>query len=153
MSELFVGPRALETNHREERMRIEVSIGEVVDKISILSIKLERFADPEKRANVRRELESLRRSLEEAGIDPDGEETEALRAVNLRLWEIEDAIRGKEARGEFDREFVQLARSVYHNNDERARLKREINLRHGSRLIEEKEYTGYGGEAGENPRG
>lgn len=130
-------------------MRIEVSIGEVADKLSILQIKLEKFGDPEKRANVRRELESLEGALEEAGVRLDPAEMEGLRAVNLRLWEIEDDIRRKEARKEFDEEFVRLARSVYFSNDERARLKREINLRHGSDLIEEKEYADYGAEAGD----
>jgi len=131
-------------------MRIEVSIGEVADKLSILQIKLEKFGDPEKRANVRRELESLEGALEEAGVRLDPVEMEGLRAVNLRLWEIEDDIRRKEARKEFDEEFVRLARSVYFSNDERARLKREINLRHGSDLIEEKEYADYGAEAGDS---
>jgi len=133
-------------------MRIEVSIGEVADKLSILHIKLEKFGNPEKRANVRRELESLQGALQEAGIRLDPAEMEGLRAVNLRLWEIEDGIRRKEARKEFDDEFVRLARSVYFSNDERARLKREINLRHGSEFIEEKEYADYGGEAGDSPR-
>jgi len=130
-------------------MRIEVSIGEVADRLSILQIKLEKFGDPEKRANVRRELESLEGALEGAGVRLDPVEMESLRAVNLRLWEIEDDIRRKEARKEFDGEFVRLARSVYFSNDERARLKREINLRHGSDLIEEKEYADYGAEAGD----
>ncbi len=148
MSELF-GDDAANAGGWDGRMRIEVSIGEVADKLSILQIKLEKFGDPEKRANVRRELESLEGALEEAGVRLDPAEMEGLRAVNLRLWEIEDDIRRKEARKEFDEEFVRLARSVYFSNDERARLKREINLRHGSDLIEEKEYADYGAEAGD----
>ncbi len=151
MSELF-GHHGAAAGGLDGRMRIEVSIGEVADKLSILHIKLEKFADPKKRANVRRELESLERALEEAGIHLGPAEMEGLRAVNLRLWEIEDAIRLKESEREFDEDFIELARSVYFNNDERARLKREINLRHGSDLIEEKEYADYGGEAGDPSR-
>lgn len=125
-------------------MKIEVSTGELVDKVSILAIKLEKFEDEEKKANVRKEYELLAAAMKSAGISPDSAEFIALKEVNLKLWHIEDDIRSKESRKEFGGEFIELARSVYMTNDVRARLKREINLRHKSRLIEEKEYADYG---------
>ena len=122
-----------------------VSLGEFLDKLTILEIKSERITDPEKLANVRRELETLRRTWaasEYAGreIEP---EYSRLKSVNERLWEIEDAIREKERRQDFDEEFIRLARAVYFTNDERAALKKALNLRLGSELVEEKSYTDY----------
>lgn len=123
-----------------------VSFGELIDKITILEIKSERIGDPAKQANVRRELGALTAiwSRSPASAGDIAALREALKAVNERLWEIEDAIRLKEADQAFDAEFIRLARSVYFENDERARLKREINLALGSSLVEEKSYQDYG---------
>lgn len=131
-------------------MKIDVSIGEIVDKATILSIKLEKFKDPDKRENVRKELDNLSAEMEKSGIKPNSAEFESLQKINLKLWDIEDEIRIKEARKEFDDEFIQLARSVYFNNDKRAAIKKQINLKYKSDLIEEKEYVSYQDEGGEN---
>ncbi len=126
-----------------------VSVGEFLDKLTILKIKSERMSDPDKLANVRRELAVLERTwaaspFADADVD---RELGRLKAVNEKLWEIEDRIRLKEAAGEFDAEFIELARSVYITNDERAAIKRELNLRLGSDLVEEKSYADYRGGA------
>jgi hypothetical protein len=124
---------------------IPVSAGELLDKITILRIKAARMSDAQQLANVRRELSLLESTWNEIG----GATTEltaeehALQAVNERLWDIEDRIRDKEARQLFDREFIDLARAVYVTNDERAALKKRINLQLGSRLVEEKLYAPY----------
>lgn len=120
---------------------VEVSAGELFDKISILEIKNERIADPDKLANIRAELEALRSAA--AGLTPPAETLSAIKKVNEELWEIEDAIRVCESKKEFGDEFVKLARSVYFTNDRRAALKREINEAVGSRLVEEKSYEDY----------
>jgi hypothetical protein len=114
----------------------------LIDKITILEIKVERMRAPEAVANARRELEQLRSVLGE----PDGVAAmkDALAAVNRTIWDIEDAIRAKEAAGSFDNEFIELARSVYQNNDERSRIKRVINETLRSAIIEEKQYVRYG---------
>jgi len=124
-------------------MKIDVSIGEVVDKVSILEIKLEKMKDPAKRANVEKEYAVLKKYLEEEGISTESDDYKELKKVNETLWDIEDRIRIKEQQQEFDDEFIQLARSVYLNNDERSVIKKRINLAHGSDLIEEKEYVDY----------
>ena len=124
-------------------MKIYVSIGEVVDKISILYIKLKKIIDREKLKNIRKEYGLLKNSLEEIGINTGSEEFKQLEAINLKLWNIENKIRLKEAKKEFDYEFIQLARSVYFNNDKRADVKRKINLKYGSKLMEEKDYVDY----------
>jgi hypothetical protein len=123
---------------------VEVSWGELVDKLTILEIKERRLSAPDAVANVRRELAALNTVLGSLQ-PPDGLAAlkEALVAVNESLWEIEDKIRAKEAASSFDQEFIDLARSVYFNNDKRAALKREINLLLKSDLIEEKQYTAY----------
>ncbi len=128
---------------KEKTMKVDVSIGELVDKVTILAIKSERISDPEKLKNIRREFEILKSEMHSAGIDVQSPEYGRLYEINTRLWEIEDAIRDKEAAGSFDRDFVELARSVYFNNDERAAVKREINLKYGSDLVEEKSYRSY----------
>jgi hypothetical protein len=122
--------------------RVPVSWGELIDKITILEIKVERMRAPEAVANARRELEQLRGVLGE----PDGVAAmkDALAAVNRKIWDIEDAIRAKEAAGSFDNEFIELARGVYQNNDERSRIKRVINETLRSAIIEEKQYVRYG---------
>jgi len=123
---------------------VEVSWGELVDKLTILEIKERRLNSPDAVTNVRRELAALNKVLG-ALRPPDGFAAlkQGLTAVNESLWEIEDKIRAKEAASAFDREFIELARSVYFNNDKRAALKREINLLLKSDLIEEKQYTAY----------
>lgn len=126
-------------------LRVPVSVGELLDKIAILEIKAERITDPAKRANVLRELEVLREVWDAspiAGLDL-ADLRRALREVNERLWDIEDAIRDKERLGDFGAAFIELARSVYLENDERARIKREINRLTGSALVEEKSYREY----------
>ncbi len=124
-------------------MKIEISIGELVDKLTILSIKLEKISNEGKLTNIRKEYDILRSSMESAGVTIESNEFKSLLAVNLILWDIEDRIRVKEAQNEFDDEFIQLARSVYIQNDRRYELKRKINLSHDSELIEEKEYADY----------
>jgi len=123
-------------------IRIEVSIGEFLDKLAILEIKDQRIQDATKLANVRRELQALRAAWAASphAANDIRADYASLKAINERLWEIEDRIRAKEAAGRFDGEFVELARSVYRSNDERAAVKRRINLRFGSALIEEKSY-------------
>jgi hypothetical protein len=124
---------------------VPVSPGELLDKITILRIKSQRMADPNKLANVRLELDALEATWKGsayASIDVVGE-MRALQAVNERLWMIEDAIRDKERAQAFDAEFIRLARSVYIENDERAAIKRRLNLKLGSSLVEEKSYSNY----------
>ncbi len=124
---------------------VPISPGELLDKITILRIKAARIADAAKLANVRLELDLLEKTWRDCGcaaFDVTQDER-ALQQVNERLWDIEDRIRGKEAKQTFDREFIELAREVYISNDERAAIKRRINLQLGSRLVEEKSYKPY----------
>lgn len=127
-------------------LTVKTSPGEYLDKLTILEIKSERMSDPAKLANVRRELELLRSDWAASPLARHdvaalvGE----LKAVNEALWEIEDRIRLKEAEKAFDGEFIELARSVYRTNDRRAALKRELNVRLGSEIVEEKSYADYG---------
>ncbi|MGH6954258.1 MAG: DUF6165 family protein [Alphaproteobacteria bacterium] len=125
---------------------VEVSPGELIDKLTILEIKCERIVDPAKLANVRAELDMLeaarRRSLPES---PELDRLQAeLKTVNQRLWTIEDLIRSCEREREFGHTFIELARSVYRTNDRRALVKRAINDRFGSAIVEEKSYQAYG---------
>lgn len=127
-------------------VHIPVSVGELLDKILILELKLRRIPDEAKRANVRRELRVLTEVWEEAVPEPGSrihELREALAEVNETLWDVEDALRTKEAEGVFDEEFVYLARRVYLTNDRRAELKRQLNVMLGSDLVEEKSYAPY----------
>ncbi len=123
-------------------VQVPVSIGELIDKITILEIKAERISEPVKRANVVAELEALA-AVRDARV-PNGPQLHALAerlgAINRTLWDIEDDIRSHEKRQDFGPRFVELARSVYRQNDERARIKKEINQLVGSRFIEEKSY-------------
>jgi hypothetical protein len=131
-------------------IQVPVSFGELLDKIAILQIKSERMKDEAKLANVRRELSALEQTWmahPAAGQDIVDLRAE-LKAVNERLWEIEDDIRVKEGRQEFDAEFIRLARAVYFENDVRARVKKELNLRLGSSYVEEKSYADYGTGSG-----
>jgi hypothetical protein len=124
---------------------VPVSFGELLDKIAILEIKSERIADRAKLVNIRRERDALNATWAQAPASTIdiGELRQALRAVNERLWVIEDDIRLKEQAQAFDAEFIRLARAVYFENDERARIKREINLALGSAYVEEKSYQDY----------
>lgn len=128
--------------------QVPVSWGELLDKITILEIKRARMADPAARANVAREYGLLStiggRVMRQGDIVPL---LRRLKAVNEDLWEIEDAIREEEANAAFGERFVRLARSVYARNDERAALKRAINVALGSALVEEKSYA----HAGDRP--
>ena len=124
---------------------VPVSFGELLDKVAILQIKSERMSDPAKLANVRKELDALERTWAAnpaSRIDIEALRA-ALKAVNERLWVIEDDIRLKEKAQAFDAEFIRLARAVYFENDERARIKRDINLALGSAYVEEKSYQDY----------
>ena len=125
---------------------VPVSCGELLDKIAILQIKSERMTDPAKLANVRNELSALERiwMAHPAAVKDIAELRARLKAVNERLWVIEDDIRIKEKAQAFDDEFIRLARSVYVQNDERARIKKDINLALGSAYVEEKSYQDYG---------
>lgn len=124
---------------------VEVSLGEFLDKLTILQIKSERIRDAGKLANIRKELDVLTRAWEQSPFAAKdiGEPLGRLKAINQKLWDIEDAIRTKESQGAFDEEFIELARSVYLCNDERAAIKRELNQLLGSELIEEKSYADY----------
>jgi len=124
-------------------MKVDVSIGELVDKVTILSIKSERITDQQKLQNIRKELDILKTSMHSAGIKEDSPEYQKLYEINATLWDIEDAIREKEANQIFDKDFIDLARSVYFNNDDRAAVKREINRKFGSDIVEEKSYSSY----------
>jgi hypothetical protein len=126
-------------------MKIEVSVGEAVDKATILKIKSERIKDPLKLRHVRMEYELLRKSLEEEGISCDSDDFKELKAVNERLWDIEDRIRRKDRDREFGDEFIELAKAVYRENDKRFEIKTRINARAGSEIVEEKEYVDYEG--------
>ncbi len=124
---------------------VPISPGELLDKITILRIKAARITDPAKLHNVRVELEALERTWRECGaaIAAVADDEAALLRVNETLWEIEDKIRDKERAQRFDAEFIELARAVYVTNDERAAIKKRINLALGSRLVEEKSYASY----------
>jgi uncharacterized protein DUF6165 len=124
---------------------VPVSPGELLDKITILRIKQVRIPDAVKLANVKLELALLEQTWRDSGCAAQevAADERALQQVNERLWDIEDRIRDKEAKQSFDRDFIELARAVYVCNDERAAIKKRINLRLGSRLIEEKSYQQY----------
>lgn len=127
---------------------VEVGSGELIDKITILQIKAERIADPAKLAHVRHELavlEAARRAHLD-GYDQIGAIEADLRAVNERLWLIEDDLREHEAAGDFGPRFVELARAVYKTNDRRAALKKQINVITGSAVVEEKSYQSFGAD-------
>jgi phenylalanyl-tRNA synthetase alpha subunit len=128
-------------------LTVQTSPGEFLDKLTILEIKSERIQDPEKVANVRRELELLKVTW--AGSPLATRDVTALtgqlREVNEILWDVEDRIRLKEAEQRFDADFIELARAVYRTNDKRAAIKRRINVALGSEILEEKSYAGSGG--------
>ena len=124
---------------------VPVSPGELIDKITILEIKSQRMTDAAKLQNVRTELAMLNDTWRASPFSATdiGAEWSGLREVNAKLWDIEDDIRDKERAGEFDARFIELARAVYVTNDERAAIKRRINTKLGSVLVEEKSYADY----------
>jgi len=123
---------------------VPISPGELLDKITILRIKSARMSDAAKVTNVRLELSLLEQTWKEAVGSADvGDDERALQAVNERLWAIEDDIRDKEMAQAFDARFIELARSVYIENDERAAIKKRVNVKLGSRIVEEKSYKPY----------
>jgi hypothetical protein len=125
-------------------MNIEVSHGEIVDKLTILQIKKENITDQIKLDNIVKEYEYLFSVVEnDLGILTSSPEYLELLSVNKDLWDIEDDIRDKERNKQFDDEFIKLARSVYYTNDVRAKIKKEINLKYSSGFIEEKSYSNY----------
>jgi hypothetical protein len=126
-------------------IKVPISPGELLDKITILRIKSQRMSDPAKVSNVRLELRALEETWstsDYAEFDVDAD-VSALLSVNERLWVIEDDIRDKERAQAFDADFIRLARAVYFENDERAAIKRRINTKLGSAIVEEKSYRDY----------
>ena len=123
---------------------VPISVGELIDKIVILEIKSERIKNANQLANIANELGALRAvrlgDVDRARLDALSAE---LKRVNAKLWDVEDSIRECDARGDFGDDFIELARAVYRFNDERARLKKAINLESGSRLVEEKSYKSF----------
>jgi hypothetical protein len=122
---------------------IPTSVGDLVDKITILWIKEKNITCETKLKNVQFELRLLKSKLDTLTVPDLSEHTASLYGVNKELWDIEDNIRQKEKHKQFDDEFIQLARSVYYTNDKRSELKKEINVLVGSTLIEEKQYDKY----------
>ena len=123
-------------------MKIEVSNGEIIDKLTILKIKLERITDENKLSNIRKEYGELIK-VTSSILSTSDPLFEALYEINCRLWDIEDQIRDLERKKDFGDGFIAAARSVYVNNDERAAIKRKINIRTSSGFIEEKSYEKY----------
>ena len=123
-------------------MEIEISIGEIVDKQSILRIKKNNITDPEKLVNVNKEYDYLYyKVFQELKIETS--DFHELMMVNEMLWNVEDSIRVKEKNKEFDSDFIEMARSVYITNDQRAEIKKKINLKYSSNFVEEKSYNKY----------
>jgi hypothetical protein len=123
-------------------MKIEVSNGEIIDKLSIIQIKIERIKDESKLLNLRKEYKVLKEAADSI-LNLDDPLYKALYEVNCELWDIEDHIRELERGEKFGDDFVQTARSVYFKNDKRSVIKREINIKTSSGLIEEKSYEKY----------
>ena len=126
-------------------VNVEISIGEFFDKITILEIKQERIKDASKLENINKELDSLNTLLQQQAFSRNdiSKEVAELKAINEKLWEIEDDIREKESQKSFDQGFIELARAVYFTNDRRSEVKRDINLKLGSEFVEEKSYEQY----------
>lgn len=125
-------------------MKIEVSHGEIVDKLTILQIKKNNITDITKLENINKEYDYLFSVVEnDLGISTQSDDYLKLLTINQELWVIEDDIREKERQKEFDEEFIRLARAVYYTNDNRANVKKEINLKYSSGFIEEKSYSQY----------
>ena len=128
-----------------QRLLIPVSVGELYDKFTILSIKHEKIDDPIKKAMVEKEMRYLQDVMMDITTFPPSETrvVEKLRNINAELWDIEDKIREKERLRQFDREFIELARSVYKTNDKRSQVKNEISALFNSELIDIKSYEKY----------
>jgi hypothetical protein len=123
-------------------MIIEISIGEAFDRLTILKIKSEKIKDEAKLTNVMKEYFYLQNLLsEELDVNEDNDDFKRLLEINQTLWDVEDLLRQHEEKKDFGSNFVQLARSVYVLNDDRARVKKEINLAYGSQFVEEKSYN------------
>jgi hypothetical protein len=128
-----------------DKILTEISAGELLDKISILEIKIEKIKNPELKKQAKKEFETLNSNKEKSiKMTPDIERLYLkLKETNLKLWKIEDEIRACEKNSDFKENFIKLARSVYFNNDTRSSLKLSINQKLGSNIIEVKEYTKY----------
>ncbi len=122
-------------------MLVEVSIGELIDKISILKIKQEKICDEKKLKHINHELKMLYPLMEKTKLTFNSPEFRQLLTINEKLWELENIVRFKEKKQEFGAEFIHVARQIYIGNDERATLKKRINIKYGSEIIEEKEYS------------
>lgn len=127
---------------KKKNINVPISVGELIDKITILEIKKDKLKNL-KLKNILKELSFLRAVLEKNSIFIPDEIFFQLKSINLKLWDIEDKIRIKEKNKEFDNEFIELARSVYLNNDRRSETKKELNLMFKSEIIEEKSYEKY----------
>jgi len=125
-------------------IKINVSVGDAIDRATILAIKRTRIADDEKRRRVEREFTRLCEALKPLGIDEDSPHFVDLLSINRRIWDLKDAARLKERAKCFDDEFIEIARDIYRRNDERSRLKRQIDLAFGLEPTDEKQYPGYG---------
>ena len=123
-------------------MEIEVSIGEIVDKLSILRIKKLNITDKDKLNNIIKEYDYLFEIVFNK-LKIDSEDFNELQIINKSLWDIEDKIRDKERQKSFDEEFIELSRSVYIKNDLRSKIKKQINIKYGSSFVEEKSYKEY----------
>ena len=121
---------------------VPVSIGELIDKITILEIK-KKYMIGEKLNNVNNELKSLKIILDKEKLEIDQNLYLDLKTINSSLWDVEDKIRIKESLKEFDHDFIELARSVYKINDQRSLIKRNINMKYNSGIVEEKSYKEY----------
>lgn len=127
-------------------MKIEVSNGEILDKITILLIKSKNITDESKLKNIKNELDELTPFLDVVEYNTNqivNSLVKQLESINQKLWDVEDKLRDKERSKEFDDEFIQLARSVYFTNDERAKVKKQLNEVTNSKLVEEKSYQKY----------
>jgi hypothetical protein len=142
---VLFNPVDLQENQMTDVIKVPVSFGEVLDKITILEIKSERIKDESKLRNVRLELDELSKTWNEAVPEQDviTDLHRQLKVVNEELWVIEDDIRNEEADQNFGPRFIELARAVYVTNDKRAAIKKEVNLALGSRFVEEKSYQDY----------
>lgn len=129
-------------NYRNLNMKIEISNGEIIDKLTIIRIKLEKIKDKDKRVNLQKEYDELSASAS-AIISTSDDLYKSLYEVNSELWDIEDHIRDLERKKDFGEDFISTARAVYIKNDRRSELKREINIKTSSGLIEEKSYEKY----------
>ena len=127
---------------KKKIINVPISVGELIDKITILEIKKDKLKSL-KLENILKELSFLRAVLEKNSIFIPDEFFFQLKSINLKLWDIEDKIRIKEKNKEFDNEFIELARSVYLNNDRRSETKKELNVMFNSEIIEEKSYEKY----------